>query len=90
MNVFFSKNHVNRILYNSFTKNYSRLHLKDTVYIKYYDQFKYLHSLEGKCLRNRITKSGDSFISIHSKLKNFKFSFFKQSPLIVSVIKKNV
>jgi hypothetical protein len=90
MNVFFSKNYSNRNLDNSFTKVYSHLQLNDTVYIKYYDQFKYLHSFEGKCLKNRTTKSGDSFISINSKLKNFKFSFFKESPLIISVLKKKI
>jgi hypothetical protein len=83
MNIFFktqqNSNLKKKIL--EFKKN-------DTLLVKYYDQYKYIHTIEGKCIARRSTKGSDFFVSIYVKTKNMYFSFFQFSPLIVAILKK--
>lgn len=69
-------------------KKVLNFYLNDTLYVKYYDQFKYLHNIEGKCVEKRVTKNKDIFFTVYVKTKNLYFSFFINSPLIVSILRK--
>jgi hypothetical protein len=58
----------------------------DRIKVNYYDQYKYLHTLEGKCVKKR--KVADTYyVVVYEKNKNFYFSFFLNAPLILSVFK---
>jgi len=82
MNIFFNK------LISFSDKMVLDFDKNDILIVKYYDQFKYIHVIEGKCLEKRKTKNKDVFVSVYVKSKNLYFSFFKNSPLIVSILKK--
>ena len=84
MNIFFKNNNS----LSSSKKKFLNFAKNDTLLVKYYDQFKYIHTLEGRCITKRKTKGNDYFISIYVKTKNMYFSFFQCSPLVVSVLRK--
>ena len=85
MNIFFIPN---TGLISSSKKKILNFSKNDTLLIKYYDQYKYIHTLEGRCITKRKTKGNDFFVSIYVKTKNMYFSFFQHSPLIVSILRK--
>lgn len=84
MNFFFSKLKESK----SQILDINEVHLNFNYKIKYYDQFKYVHFLEGKCVTKR--KSANTyFVMLYSKNKGLFFSFFYNSPLILSLEKIN-
>jgi hypothetical protein len=86
MNFFFNNNkYFNSIIDKKLFLDFKK---QDSLLVKYYDQFKYIHIIEGKCLIKRKTKNKDLFVSIYVKSKNMTFSFFKNSPLIINILKK--
>jgi hypothetical protein len=62
------------------------IHVGNNYKIKYYDQYKYSHFLEGKCVKKRKILN-TYFILLQSKSKGLFFSFFYDSPLIISLEK---
>jgi hypothetical protein len=79
MNFFFKNNLVSF----NFVKN---LQINYYYRIKYYDEFKYLHFFDGKCLLIRKVHN-DFYILFQVKNKGIFLSFFASSPLLFSVEK---
>jgi len=82
MNLFFDKN-ININMDYKFV-------VGDLLKVKYFDEYKYLHFIEGVCLLKRKTKRGDLYVLVYDKTKGFYFSFFLNSPLVVSIFKKKL
>ena len=86
MNLFFKNISSDNLL----NKKFLNFEKNDLLLVKYFDQYKFIHTIEGRCIQKRRTKNGDTFVSIYVKTKNMYFSFFQLSPLIVSVLKKKI
>lgn len=72
----------------SLIKNYYDYKKGDLLYISYYDQYKNYYTLEGKCVLKKKSVNGDIFLCIYNKSRGLYFSFFQNSPLIISIFKK--
>jgi len=82
------KNNNDFVLFGT-NKKIVNFSINDILYVKYYDQYKYLHNIEGRCIQKRFTKNNrDIFVTVYVKTKNLYFSFFLNSPLIITILRK--
>jgi hypothetical protein len=78
-NFFFSNN----FSYKNFVQN---IQINTYYKVKYYDEYKYLHFFDGKCLMIR-KSSNDIYLLFQVRNKGIFLSFFASSPLLISIEK---